>query len=292
MARSIKRGLDYFSVDVDMFADRKVKRVLHACGAQAMAVLLKMWCIAYDERGYYAAPDSDFFYDISSELGLGEDYIKAVLEKSVESGLFDSGLYERCGILTSQRMQNNFLDATRKRVKNNSIAEDHLLLAVKCDDEGLLSGGTCIPSGGTCIPSDGTCMPSGGTCIPSGGTCMPSGGESTQSKVKQTKEEESKQEHEGGGGILSFGEYVHMSQSEYGELCNKFGDTAVRRMTEMLGLYKASTGKQYASDYHAILSWVVKRWQEESQYGGRGSFERPIGNYDHLAIDPFADEDG
>ena len=46
-----------------------------------------------------------------------------------------------------------------------------------------------------------------------------------------------------------------------------YGVTGTRRMIELLDHYKGSSGKKYQSDYRAILSWVVGRWQEEVRKG-------------------------
>ena len=60
-----------------------------------------------------------------------------------------------------------------------------------------------------------------------------------------------------------YADYVSMAEEEYGKLVNEYGSEAVRRMVEVLSNYKGATGKQYKSDYLAILNWVVKRVKEE-----------------------------
>ena len=84
---------------------------------------------------------------------------------------------------------------------------------------------------------------------------------------------------------------VSLSDGERASLEAEFGKAAAARMVEMLADYKGASGKRYASDFHAIKSWVVKRWREESA-GKPAYFERPAENYDHLAMDLFADGGG
>ncbi len=64
-----------------------------------------------------------------------------------------------------------------------------------------------------------------------------------------------------------YGEFVRLTPTEYEGLVGAYGVTGTRRMIELLDHYKGSSGKKYQSDYRAILSWVVGRWQEEVRKG-------------------------
>lgn len=61
-----------------------------------------------------------------------------------------------------------------------------------------------------------------------------------------------------------YAEFVTMTEAEYGALVKKYGESATKRMIEVLDNYKGSSGKTYKSDYRTILNWVWKRVQEES----------------------------
>lgn len=61
-----------------------------------------------------------------------------------------------------------------------------------------------------------------------------------------------------------YGDFVSMTEEEYGKLVSEYGQEAAKRMVEILNNYKGATGKPYKSDYLAILNWVVKRIKEES----------------------------
>jgi hypothetical protein len=50
---------------------------------------------------------------------------------------------------------------------------------------------------------------------------------------------------------------VSLFKQEYNELIEKFGLEKGKEMIEILNNYKEAHGKNYKSDYHAILSWVV-----------------------------------
>jgi biotin operon repressor len=65
---------------------------------------------------------------------------------------------------------------------------------------------------------------------------------------------------------VNYADNVSMTDDEYGKLLAQYGnDTA--RLIEILQNYKAASGKKYASDYAAILNWVVKRLAEEKAKG-------------------------
>lgn len=79
-----------------------------------------------------------------------------------------------------------------------------------------------------------------------------------------------------------------MTQAEYDKLIDGHGEQQVKRMIEILDNYKGANKKKYASDYRAILNWVVNRVQEEERklkviqgggQGGRGRInERTTGS--------------
>jgi hypothetical protein len=71
---------------------------------------------------------------------------------------------------------------------------------------------------------------------------------------------------------INFAQFVGMTNDEYTSLVAKLGEDGAKRCIEILDNYKGSTGKKYASDYRAILNWVVNRFNEEQQR------KKPTGN--------------
>lgn len=68
---------------------------------------------------------------------------------------------------------------------------------------------------------------------------------------------------------IKYAEFVTLSQEEYDKLISSHGEEKTRRMIDILDNYKGANNKKYASDYRAILNWVVKRVEEEGQQGGK-----------------------
>jgi len=284
MARSQKRGINYFTMDVDIFSDRKLRRVRHAFGAGAMTVVLSVLCHIYGEKGYYIEVGKDLYFDLSDELDLDEKYVRTVTESCVEAGFFDASLYSARGVLTSRRIQCNYLDATRKRKNVEILPELCLLECEESEDE---------EAGGD-RADDAVAAEAGGIAAETGAAPAEDSAESTQSKVNKTKSNKRKPHNPGGSGraVISPRQMVKLSGEERASLAAEFGEAALERMIEMLGSYKGASGKQYKSDYCAIKSWVVKRWREENARGPTAAhfaYERPPEDYDHLAVDLFAD---
>ena len=67
---------------------------------------------------------------------------------------------------------------------------------------------------------------------------------------------------------VKFAEFVSLTQDEYDKLVLAHSEDRTKQMIEILDNYKGANNKKYASDYRAILNWVVKRVEEEEQKGG------------------------
>ena len=74
-----------------------------------------------------------------------------------------------------------------------------------------------------------------------------------ESKTKGKPKEERKR----------YGEFVLLAESEYKTLVERYGEGPAKEMIETLDNYKGASGKRYKSDYRAILTWVVKRYEED-----------------------------
>ena len=55
---------------------------------------------------------------------------------------------------------------------------------------------------------------------------------------------------------------VKMTETEYNDLVNTYGEFNAKQLVEQLSLYKQAHGKGYESDYAAIKIWVTKRLKE------------------------------
>jgi len=71
-----------------------------------------------------------------------------------------------------------------------------------------------------------------------------------------------------------YAENVYLSSEEHQKLVNEYGEDNVAKMIDKLDNYKGAMGKEYKSDYRAILNWVAdeimskSKKQSKNQVGG------------------------
>ena len=121
MARPQKEGLEYFSLDVDFFSDRKIKILKGRFGADGVTYYLYLLCEIYKGHGYYLDFDADFDYITSSELGMSPEKIGQMRKFLLERSLFDNKLFQSDTILTSTGIQRRFQLAVKSRASKNPI---------------------------------------------------------------------------------------------------------------------------------------------------------------------------
>lgn len=84
-----------------------------------------------------------------------------------------------------------------------------------------------------------------------------------------------------------FAEFVSLTNDEYSSLVAKLGEQGAKRCIEILDNYKGANGKKYASDYRAILNWVVTRYNEEQAKLNQQAQGKPSGTFN--TGNPFTD---
>lgn len=127
MARPRKDGLDYFPLDVNFLSDLKIKKIIRAYGAQAVAVVMSVLTTIYRDNGYFANYDEDLIFIIADELKLEDSYVKNVIEKLIEVDFLNKEQKEKNNILTSIGIQERYLKACERRVKTTLNATYNLL---------------------------------------------------------------------------------------------------------------------------------------------------------------------
>jgi len=85
------------------------------------------------------------------------------------------------------------------------------------------------------------------------------GEEGEVEKSKGKKPKEPKHRH---------GDTVMLTNTEHAKLVEMLGEARAGRAIKILDDYKVAHGRKYASDYRAILNWVVERIEQEEKRGG------------------------
>lgn len=180
MARPKKQGLDYFTCDVNMYQDIKIRKLIRYKGVQAVSVYQILLCQIY-AVGYYLKWDDDLPFIISEVSDLQEDYINDVISYALSIGLFDQTVYDENKVLTSHGIQERFFDFCS--VAKRKVSSDTPYLLVDLKGKSVLSSKKDIISEQTIVFPEETIVNPEETQINSE--------ISTQSKVKESKDNNS-----------------------------------------------------------------------------------------------------
>ena len=127
MARKNKIGLDYFSHDVEMFNDIKIKFIKAKHGLIGYAIFLRLLENIYKENGYFIQIDDKFNILFADDNKLDIDVYINVLNDCINENLFNKEIYDKYKVLTSKRIQLNFLAGSERR-KSIELKKEFLLL--------------------------------------------------------------------------------------------------------------------------------------------------------------------
>ena len=133
MARPLKDGVDYFSLDVDTDADQKFQYIEAKYGIIGFGIIVKLYQMIY--RNSYYCEWTDVASVIcaakwsSPEHPINGKLVWMVVRDAAKCGIFDHGLFKKYGILTSTGIQKRYFEVVKRRQKINVI-EDYLLLSV------------------------------------------------------------------------------------------------------------------------------------------------------------------
>ena len=119
MARPQKRGLDYFSLDVDIFEDDKLFDVQNEFGPLGEIIYLRLLCLIYRNGYYYQFESLDklsamLIKSIGNKWARDKQVVRQVILFLAKCNLFSSELM-RENVLTSARIQKQYLEATGRR---------------------------------------------------------------------------------------------------------------------------------------------------------------------------------
>lgn len=157
MARPRKDGLDYFPLDVNFLSDLKIKKIIRAYGAQAVAVVMSVLTTIYRDNGYFATYDDDLIFIIADELKLEDGYVKNVIEKLIEVDFLSKEQKEKNNILTSIGIQERYLKACERRVKT-TLNATYALINDSSNElpqtESTADGGLCIQKPRSMVVND------------------------------------------------------------------------------------------------------------------------------------------
>lgn len=127
MSRTSKKGLDYFPMDIDMFNDLKIRKLIKYQGGKAITVYALLLCNIY-KNGYYMEWDKELPFICSELTGFDEAYISEVIKTCLALGLFSNEVFETKKVLTSKGIQERYSRICAQCRRTSRIAEYNLFV--------------------------------------------------------------------------------------------------------------------------------------------------------------------
>lgn len=126
MANKAKAGLNFFPVDIDIFSDIKIKKLIRHKKTDGFTVYLYILCLIY-KNGYYIRLDSESAFLISDELKCDEEFVSEIIVFCSEINLFDKKLYLMEGVLTSVGIQVRYNKIATQAKRTIIVSEFNLI---------------------------------------------------------------------------------------------------------------------------------------------------------------------
>jgi DnaD/phage-associated family protein len=115
MARPTKEGLDYFPFDVDFDTNEKTEAIMGEFGAKGTLIFIYLLSAIY-RKGYFLQWTELAKNQLANRVdGATGELVQQVVDRLVAYGTFDKGLFNSAEVLSSQRIQQTYLDATKRR---------------------------------------------------------------------------------------------------------------------------------------------------------------------------------
>ncbi|WP_427112414.1 Lin1244/Lin1753 domain-containing protein [Megasphaera sueciensis] len=112
----MKKGIDYFPLDVDFFEDEKIQLVSARFGVKGEILTIRLLTRIY-HNGYFIKWDEDaaFLFSKSAGQEITPSLANSIVYDLVKRGFFDESLFNSLRILTSRGIQERFLKACERR---------------------------------------------------------------------------------------------------------------------------------------------------------------------------------
>lgn len=149
MARPEKVGLDYFPLNVDIFEDDKLKFVEARFNEKGELIAVKLLCKIY-KAGYFIKWDEDTALLFAKGAGknVTDTLVKDVVFELVKRNFFDKIRLEEFGILTSNGIQNRYVNICKlAKRKSASINPKYAINELTTDESELTPEEIPINSG-------------------------------------------------------------------------------------------------------------------------------------------------
>lgn len=158
MSGKPKAGISYAGWNTDIFEnDTKIDELIDAQGWIGFSIYFYLCQRAYASDGYFYRWSYANAATTARRMGGGirAETIKAVVATCLQIGLFDRGLFDRVGVLTSKGIQRRYMDAIQKR--SYKRVDQNIWLLNAEESKGLdvcTLNGDSLPEDGDFLPED------------------------------------------------------------------------------------------------------------------------------------------
>ncbi len=249
MARPVKKGLDYFPTDVDIFSDTKLKIVRAHFGSDGVLLYFYLLCAIY-KNGFYIVCDDDFRYVISADLGMTDEKIGQMLSFFLKLSLFDDTLFKADKILTSKGIQRRYQEAIKQRALKNPVqVEAKFWVLEKNETQSFIK-----------VRPDENYSENNNSFSENNDSFFENNPHKVkESKVNKSKVNESSVENAEDETETTYGQHIRLKPSEYLELCGKYGQKVISDYIARIDRYLENSGKRpYENHYSTIMDWLQK----------------------------------
>lgn len=123
MAGTYKKGLSFFSLQVDALLNKKVRLLQSDTGERGVLIWLHILSLGYKENGYFFDMNNTEEVDhFASEVcKCSAQVFNSVVAVAVKRKLFIETVFRKHKVLTCEDMQDTFLQATAERRKKGTV---------------------------------------------------------------------------------------------------------------------------------------------------------------------------
>ena len=127
-----KEGIPSFLLDCR--TNDNISEIEAEYGVKGFAVVVRLWQKIYAEKGYYCewierSPLLFLSNWFGGNSGVTVSLINEIIKRCLNNGIFHAGMYETYSILTSERIQEQYFDAVKRR-KEILVKKKYLLVSV------------------------------------------------------------------------------------------------------------------------------------------------------------------
>lgn len=126
-----KKGLTYYQADTDRFQDIRIKRLKKRYGCEGYAVFQYVQNEIYRVEGSFICFDEDQAFDCAEYWNISEELVIDIVDYCAEINLFDRNFWTSRRILTSQAIQQRYIEICRRAKKRIAVPDDITLIAEK-----------------------------------------------------------------------------------------------------------------------------------------------------------------